>query len=62
MTETFIASLRVMGLGMIGIFSVAVVLMLIMMFLTKVFPAKKSGGDEKSQAENTEISETDDGE
>ncbi len=34
-------SLRVMGLGMLGIFSVAVVLILIMMLLTKLFPVKK---------------------
>ena len=34
-------SLRVMGLGMLGIFSVAVVLILIMILLTKLFPAKK---------------------
>ena len=34
-------SLSVMGLGMLGIFSVAVVLILIMMLLTKLFPAKK---------------------
>lgn len=41
MSLNFLASLRVMGLGMLGIFSVAVVLMLIMMLLTKLFPAKK---------------------
>lgn len=41
MAENFIASLRVMGLGMLGIFSVAVALMLIMMLLTKLFPTKK---------------------
>lgn len=37
----FLASLKVMGLGMLGIFSVALVLMLIMMLLTRLFPAKK---------------------
>ena len=41
MITSFIESLRVMGLGMLGIFSVAVVLILIMMLLTKLFPAKK---------------------
>lgn len=41
MAENFLASLRVMGLGMLGIFSAAVALMLIMMLLTKLFPAKK---------------------
>lgn len=41
MITTFMESLKVMGLGMLGIFSVAVVLILIMMMLTKLFPAKK---------------------
>ena len=41
MITSFMESLRVMGLGMLGIFSVAVVLILIMMLLTKLFPAKK---------------------
>ena len=41
MITTFMESLKVMGLGMLGIFSVAVVLILIMMLLTKLFPAKK---------------------
>ena len=41
MITSFIESLRVMGLGMLGIFSVAVVLILIMMLLTKLFPVKK---------------------
>ena len=49
MTQNFIASLRVMGLGMIGIFIVAIVLMLIMMILTKVFP-----GDKNDTTENGE--------
>lgn len=40
-------SLRVMGLGMLGIFSVAVVLMLIMLLLTKIFPGKKE--DDKKE-------------
>lgn len=43
MTQNFLASLRVMGLGMLGIFSVAVAIMLIMMLLTKLFPTKKEG-------------------
>ena len=42
MITSFMESLRVMGLGMLGIFSVAVVLILIMMLLTKLFPAKKN--------------------
>lgn len=41
MITSFMESLRVMGLGMLGIFSVAVVLILIMMLLTKLFPVKK---------------------
>ena len=41
MITSFMESLRVMGLGMLGIFSVAVVLILIMIILTKLFPAKK---------------------
>ena len=41
MITSFMESLRVMGLGMLGIFSVAVVLILIMMLLTKLFPTKK---------------------
>ena len=41
MITSFMESFRVMGLGMLGIFSVAVVLILIMMLLTKLFPAKK---------------------
>lgn len=57
MTENFIASLRVMGLGMLGIFVVAVVLMLIMILLTKIFPAK-NGGEGEMMAENTENMES----
>ena len=51
-TQNFLASLRVMGLGMLGIFSVAVALMLIMMLLTKLFPTKK----EENQPEDGERS------
>lgn len=60
MTENFLASLRVMGLGMLGIFTVAVVLMLIMMLLTKIFPAKQQETDEEIVAEegNAELSES----
>ena len=60
MTENFLASLRVMGLGMLGIFTVAVVLMLIMMLLTKIFPAKQQETDEEIAAEegNAELSES----
>lgn len=49
MTQNFIASLRVMGLGMIGIFAVAILLMLIMMFLTKVFPENKKEDKENEE-------------
>ena len=52
MTQNFLASLRVMGLGMLGIFSVAVALMLIMMLLTKLFPTNK----EENQPEDGERS------
>ena len=41
MTENFIASLRVMGLGMLGIFAVAIVLVIIMKLLTHFFPVDK---------------------
>ena len=41
MITTFMESLKVMGLGMLGIFSVAVVLILIMMMLTKKKKKKK---------------------
>lgn len=41
MMENFLASLKVMGLGMLGIFVVAAVLVIIMMLLTKLFPANK---------------------
>lgn len=46
MIENFYASLKVMGLGMIGIFAVALILMLIMICLTKFFPADKSADKE----------------
>lgn len=60
MTENFLASLRVMGLGLLGIFTVAVVLMLIMMLLTKIFPAKQQETDEEiaAEEENAELSES----
>lgn len=34
-----------MGLGMLGIFIVTIVLIVIMMLLTKIFPARKNGAD-----------------
>ena len=37
----FLMSLKVMGMGMLGIFSVTVVLMGVMHLLTKIFPAEK---------------------
>lgn len=49
--ENFVESLKVMGYGMLGIFVVAAVLVLIMVLLTKLFPAKK---EEKAAEENRE--------
>lgn len=43
----FLESLKVMGLGMLGIFTVTVALVLIMKLLTKLFPAVRS--DKESQ-------------
>ena len=40
MIANFMDSLKVMGLGMLGIFSVALILILIMIILTKLFPAE----------------------
>ena len=37
----FLESLKVMGLGMLGIFTVTVALVLIMKLLTKLFPTDK---------------------
>ena len=48
MLANFFASLKVMGLGMLGIFSVAVVLVIIMIVLNKLFPAKPES-EEKTQ-------------
>jgi len=42
----FLQSLKVMGLGMLGIFTVTIVLVLIMKLLTRLFPS-----DEKETAE-----------
>lgn len=39
--ENFAAALRIMGMGMLGIFSVTVVLIVVMTILTKVFPPEK---------------------
>lgn len=35
----FLQSLKVMGLGMLGIFAVTLILILLMKLLTKLFPA-----------------------
>ena len=43
--NTFLGSLKVMGLGMLGIFIVTIVLIVIMMLLTKIFPARTNGAD-----------------
>ncbi len=41
MLANFMESLKVMGFGMLGIFVVAIVLIVIMKVLTSLFPAKK---------------------
>ena len=51
----FLESLKVMGLGMLGIFTVTVALVLIMKLLTKLFPAVRS--DKESQEERAGESE-----
>jgi len=47
MFANFFASLKVMGLGMVGIFSVTLILMVIMFALNKLFPPKKTGNAEE---------------
>lgn len=44
----FLESLKVMGLGMLGIFVVTIVLVLVMKLLTKLFPASEKE-QEKSE-------------
>jgi hypothetical protein len=39
--KNFLESLRVMGLGMLGIFSVAILIMIVMYALTRLFPGDK---------------------
>ncbi len=41
MISNFMESLRVMGMGMLGSFTVAIVLIIIMKVLVKLFPAKQ---------------------
>jgi Na+-transporting methylmalonyl-CoA/oxaloacetate decarboxylase gamma subunit len=41
MNATFLESLRVMGLGMLGIFIVTIILIGMMVLLMKLFPDKK---------------------
>ncbi len=41
MNSDFFQSLEVMGIGMLGIFVVTLVLILVMVILTKLFPADK---------------------
>jgi hypothetical protein len=41
MITNFMESLKVMGLGMLGIFTVAIVLIVIMKVLVKLFPVKQ---------------------
>lgn len=45
MMENFMASLKVMGYGMLGIFAVAAVLVIIMVILTRLFPARTKEQD-----------------
>lgn len=45
--ENFMESLRIMGFGMLGIFSVAIALILIMTALTTFFPEESGKKDEK---------------
>ena len=40
--DIFTAALRVMGMGMLGIFSVTIVLIVVMSLLTKVFPPESN--------------------
>ena len=47
--STFLESLKIMGLGMLGIFIVTLVLIAIMILLTKIFPAKKGDSTETVQ-------------
>ena len=42
MLANLIESLKVMGFGMLGIFAVAIMLIVIMKVLTKLFPAKEA--------------------
>ncbi|MCH3999487.1 MAG: OadG-related small transporter subunit [Lachnospiraceae bacterium] len=51
MNSTFLQSLRIMGVGMLGIFVVTIVLIAAMVILTKIFPAGKEK-KEKDSREN----------
>jgi hypothetical protein len=51
MNSTFLQSLRIMGVGMLGIFVVTIVLIAAMVILTKIFPAGKEK-KEKDSSEN----------
>ncbi|MDD2355067.1 MAG: hypothetical protein WCQ94_05080 [Lachnospiraceae bacterium] len=53
MIENFMASLKVMGLGMIGIFAVAIALIIVMKLLTTIFP----GSGKKNKKTDDSISE-----
>lgn len=48
----FLSSLKVMGVGMLGIFIVTAVLILVMVILMKIFPASKDHTDENADAED----------
>ena len=43
----FLESLKIMGIGMLGIFIVTMVLIGVMVLLTKAFPEKKEDKEEK---------------
>lgn len=46
----FLQSLKIMGLGMLGIFAVTAILILLMKILTKLFPEKQQ--IDNGQSEN----------
>ncbi|MDD5940103.1 MAG: hypothetical protein PUC46_04890 [Lachnospiraceae bacterium] len=47
--NTFLFSLKVMGIGLIGIFSVTIVLIIAMVILTRLFPVSAEKQDEESK-------------
>jgi hypothetical protein len=45
--QNFITSLKVMGIGLVGIFSVTIVLILVMILLTRLFPVAREKTGER---------------